>query len=117
MAFGSRLKAILDERNMTPTDLEKISGIKRRRIYSWISRDTAKIDPEVYTAIASALEIDVSLLLDPRTMSPIRALDDRISDMIVRTPDVKIILDLTPEELTRVIDFASGLIANRPNKR
>ena len=117
MGFGLRLKAILEEKNVTPTQLGNMTGINRQRIYSWIKRDTEKIDPEVFTAIAAALDIDVDVLLHPATKKNIiLKTDERLANLILLTPDVRIILDLTPEELNRVIDFARGLIAARPSK-
>ena len=63
MGFGKRLKAILDEKHISPTELGKMTGISRQSIYSWIKRDTEKIDPEIFAKLAAALEIDVNDLL------------------------------------------------------
>lgn len=118
MGFGLRLKAILDEKNITPTQLGQMTGINRQRIYSWIKRDTEKIDPEVFTIIAAALNIDVDVLLHPATRTNIvLKIEERLANLILLVPNTEILLDLTPEELTRVIDFAQGLIAARPEKK
>lgn len=65
MGFGKRLKAIMDEKHISPTDLGRMTGVSRQSIYSWIKRDTEKIDPEIFARLAAALDIDVNDLLDP----------------------------------------------------
>lgn len=117
MGFGLRLKAILDEKNVTPTQLGKMTGINRQRIYSWIKRDTEKIDPEVFTAIAAALDIDVDVLLHPATQKcVVLKTDERLANLILLVPDAEIFLELSPDELKRVVDFARGLVAARPKR-
>jgi transcriptional regulator with XRE-family HTH domain len=65
MGFGKRLKAIMDEKHISPTDLGRMTGVSRQSIYSWIKRDTEKIDPEIFARLAAALDIAVNDLLDP----------------------------------------------------
>lgn len=113
MNFGEKLNLILKERKMSVAELSRRSGINADTLYSYRRRNSRKIDPEIYTAVADALNIDVTYFLDPATQDvPLRG-DERFTNLLFRVPEIEIILDLTPTELKRVIDFARGLIAAR----
>lgn len=117
MNFGEKLNMILKERKMSIAELSRRSGISADTLYSYRRRNSRKIDPEVYTAVADALNIDVTYFLDPATQDVPPRGDERFANLILRVPEIEIILELTPSELKRVIDFARGLIAARPEKR
>lgn len=116
MNFGEKLNMILKERQISVAELARRSGISADTLYSYRRRNSRKIDPEVYTAVADALNIDVTYFLDPATQDVPPRVDERLANLIRRVPEAETILDLTPSELKRVVDFARGLIAARPKQ-
>lgn len=120
MGFGLRLKAVLNEKNITPTQLGRMTGIDRQRIYSWIKRDTVKIDPETFTKLASALDIDVAVLLDPATKSAIVDPDEiwQLREDLRDDPDRRTLLMLakngSAEDVRQVAAIVDALRATNP---
>ncbi|MGI6028237.1 MAG: S24 family peptidase [Candidatus Heteroscillospira sp.] len=59
--IGSKLKAILDERDVNVNELSRRIGVSAQTLYSIIKRDTNKIDFDVLLKICTELEIPVEL--------------------------------------------------------
>lgn len=121
MGFGKRLKAILDEKHISPTDLGRMTGISRQSIYSWIKRDTEKIDPEIFARLAAALDIDVNSLLDPSTTNNPGSNPDEIwqlRDDLRNDPDRRALLMLakngSAQDVRQVAALIDALRATNP---
>ena len=59
--IGTKLKAILDERDMNVNELSRRIGVSAQTLYSIIKRDTNKIDFDVLLKICTELDIPVEL--------------------------------------------------------
>lgn len=122
MGFGKRLKAILDEKHISPTTLGRMTGISRQSIYSWIKRDTEKIDPEIFARLAAALDIDVNDLLDPAATanSPGSSPDEiwQLRDDLRNDPDRRALLMLakngSAQDVRQVAALIDALRATNP---
>ena len=57
MNFGATLKALLDARNMTVSELSRRTGINKYRLYACIKRNSNRFDPGLVADIAAALDI------------------------------------------------------------
>lgn len=68
MNIGSRLKKILDERNMTVSRLAREAEVSAQTIYAMIKRDSNKADMDIMARILEALDMDLMefLELEPR---------------------------------------------------
>lgn len=64
MGFGSILKVLLSERNMSIKELSKITGIPLNTLYSITKRDTINVRPETLQKIANALNISNNDMLE-----------------------------------------------------
>lgn len=59
--IGTRLKAVLDERNVNVNELSRRIGVSAQTLYSIIKRDTNKIDFDILLKICTELDIPVEL--------------------------------------------------------
>lgn len=57
MNFGATLKALLDARSMTVSELSRRTGINKYRLYACIQRNSNRFDPGLVADIAAALDI------------------------------------------------------------
>ena len=57
MGFGSVLKSLLSEKNMSIKDLSEVTGIPLNTLYSITKRDSVNVRPETLEKIANALQI------------------------------------------------------------
>lgn len=58
MKLGSRLNQILQERNLTVSQLARESGVSAQTLYAMIKRDSNKADMEIMAKLLRALEMD-----------------------------------------------------------
>ena len=65
MAFGKKLEAALQMKNMKPGTLATKTGISKNTIYSIIQRDSTKVDLSVIRVISDVLDIDIGYFLSP----------------------------------------------------
>ena len=65
MAFGKKLEAALQMKNMKPGTLATKTGISKNTIYSIIQRDSTKVDLSMIHAISEVLDIDIGYFLSP----------------------------------------------------
>ena len=68
MGDGKRLKEILDEREMTVTELARAVGMNQQTLYSIIKRDS-KIRYDFALRIANELDIDVNEICEKNPFS------------------------------------------------
>lgn len=64
MPFGANLKKLLEIKGMTVTELSEKTGIKRATIYSYLRRDTKKVDPAIIKKLIDVLGEDANILYD-----------------------------------------------------
>jgi transcriptional regulator with XRE-family HTH domain len=64
MPFGANLRELLLAKKMTVTELANKSGLNRGTIYSYLRRDTKKMDPEVIKKLVAVLGEDAYVLYD-----------------------------------------------------
>lgn len=64
MPFGDKLQTLIDERGINVSELSRITDINRNTLYSYIRRNTQKVDPAVIGIVAEALNVDVHYFLD-----------------------------------------------------
>lgn len=64
MGFGSILKVLLSERNMSIKELSEETGIPLNTLYSITKRDTINVRPETIQKIADALHISNNDILN-----------------------------------------------------
>lgn len=62
MAIGSKLKQIIDNRNIKVSELADMTGLPNQTIYSLISRDSNKVSIDALLSICKALSISVEEL-------------------------------------------------------
>ena len=67
MAFGASLERLLEKKDMSATELANRTGINRSTIYSFLRRDTKKVDPAVIKKLVEVLGEDVDDLLGHTT--------------------------------------------------
>lgn len=68
MNIGSRLKQILDERQMNVSQLSREAGIPAQTLYAMIKRDSNKADMDIMARLLEALDLDLLefLQMEPR---------------------------------------------------
>lgn len=64
MPFGANLKRLLDARGMSVTELAGLTGLNRGTLYSYLRRDTKKVDPAVVKKLIAVLGPEASVLYD-----------------------------------------------------
>ena len=64
MGIGSKLSALLSERNMNVSELAKRTGIAPSTIYSIIQRNNKKVDIDVLLNIANVLGVKAEYFSD-----------------------------------------------------
>ena len=65
MAFGKKLEAALQMKNMKPGTLATKTGVSKNTIYSIIQRDSTKVDLGTIRAISEVLGLDIDYFLSP----------------------------------------------------
>ncbi len=68
MNIGSRLKQILDERQMNVNQLSREAGVSAQTLYAMIKRDSNKADMDIMARLLEALDMDLLefLQMEPR---------------------------------------------------
>lgn len=69
MNIGSRLKQILEERNLNVSGFSREAGVPAQTLYAMIKRDSNKADMDIMVKILEALDMD---LLEFMEMEPRR---------------------------------------------
>ena len=64
MPFGANLKKLLEIKGMSVTELANRTGINRGTIYSYLRRDTKKVDPAIIKKLIDVLGEDANILYD-----------------------------------------------------
>lgn len=59
--IGSRLQELLTEKNMTPADLSRLTGVSYQTIISIIKRDNMKVDLSQLAKISDALGVSIEV--------------------------------------------------------
>ena len=74
MNIGSRLKQILDERQMNVSQLSREAGIPAQTLYAMIKRDSNKADMDIMARLLEALDLDLLefLQMEPRRKKRVR---------------------------------------------
>lgn len=69
MNLGSRLNQILQEKNLTVSQLARESGVSAQTLYAMIKRDSNKADMEIMAKLLLALDMDFMEFLE---MEPVK---------------------------------------------
>ena len=64
MPFGANLKRLLEIKGISVTELANRTGINRGTIYSYLRRDTKKVDPAIVKKLVEVLGEDANILYD-----------------------------------------------------
>lgn len=64
MPFGANLKRLLEIKGISVTELANRTGINRGTIYSYLRRDTKKVDPTIVKKLVEVLGEDANILYD-----------------------------------------------------
>ena len=64
MPFGANLKRLLELKGMTVTELANRTGINRGTLYSYLRRDTKKVDPTIIKKLIDVLGEGANILYD-----------------------------------------------------
>ena len=68
-SFSNQLKKLLDEKNLSPTDLSNLTGIKESIIHDWITgKYSAHLDEQV--RIAKVLNVGIERLYEKDDSKP-----------------------------------------------
>lgn len=86
MGFGTHLQNLLHDRNMTVSELSRITGISTNTLYAIIRRDSGNVNLENLRKIAAALNISLGELtvMSDKQINVIDALDDFIASRATR---------------------------------
>lgn len=95
MGFGTRLKTLLKEKNMTIKELSEKTGVSINTLYSITKRDTRLPSDEVLYKISQALKVDVGDLL---TFDEIESkISENINEMNESVTNIEAALFAFPE--------------------
>lgn len=108
MEIGERIKNIRKQKKMTQVELSKKSGVKQATI-SAIENLHNKPTAATMELIAAALDCTMSELLG----ETIRTEKSPIIANAARDRVVELLMELTPDECQRLIDFGEGIKAGR----
>ena len=64
MPFGANLKKLLEIKGISVTELANRTGINRGTIYSYLRRDTKKVDPAIIKKLIDVLGEGANILYD-----------------------------------------------------
>ena len=64
MPFGANLKNLLTSKGMSIPELARRTGINKNTLYSYLRRDTKKVDPAVIKKLIDVLGEEASVLYD-----------------------------------------------------
>lgn len=106
MSFAENMKKLRIKKGFSQVDLEKRSGISQSAISS-IERGERSPTEETMIMLAKGLGVSVNSLIDQNEKTPaVKAseLDEELVNLLV---------DLPAQDVQRVRDFVSGLIASR----
>lgn len=70
MGYGSKIKELLKNNNMSIKDLANSTGISINTLYSITKRDSNNVDTTILIRIANALNIDITELVDSDGANP-----------------------------------------------
>lgn len=104
MGIGKKLNDLLQERNMTVTELSRKINVPPTTIYSIIQRDNKKIDIDVLLDIADVLNVTAEYFRD----SPLAS--STAPSTIAAHFDGE---DYTSEELDKIKEFAAFVKSKR----
>lgn len=62
MGIGTKLRKILDEKNMTVAELSRLTGISTNTLYAAIRRDGDKMNGDALIKLSEALQVPLSTL-------------------------------------------------------
>ena len=106
MGVGRTIKQTMKEKKVTQNQLARMANISQSGLSS-IVNEAVSPKEETLRAIAKALDVSTSYLLGEQEQDPPMTEEDLDNAL------VKMLVDLTPEELQRVKDFAAGVRAAR----
>ena len=116
--FGSRLKALLDERGIKPRDFARRVGIHEQTLYSLIDRDGNKVDLDALRRVSHELDIPIPILCgeegdgqlslrESDMLNKFRALDEhgrRLAELVVDAELSRVSAESEPESAkTKII--------------
>ena len=67
MDFGKKLAELLKEKGISVPQLARMSGVNQNSLYSYIRRNTQKMDPVVMQKIANAIGVELGYFLGETT--------------------------------------------------
>lgn len=106
MPIGEKIKYYRKTLGLTQTELGERLGVKKNAVSKWECGRVDDIPGSKVKQMAELFDVPVSYLIDDEQLMSVS--DSDLDDELVA-----LLTSLTPEEVTRVTDFISGLIANR----
>lgn len=64
MPFGANLKALLEAKHMSVAELAHRTGVNKNTLYSYMRRDTKKVDPAIIKKLIEVLGEGANILYD-----------------------------------------------------
>lgn len=102
MGIGHKLSDLLNERNMTVTELSRKIDVAPTTIYSIIQRNNKKVDIDVLLNIADVLGVDAEYFRDTEKPQILAAHKENGN--------------FTPEELEKIEEYKKLILAARPKE-
>ena len=115
MNLGSRLKQILDEREMTVTRFSREAGIPAQTVYALINRDSNKADMDILMKLLTALGMDFFTFMGeeaPAVNAPERVVEKAVEKVVVKempaaAPEGKHALYISNETYDKIMELAA----------
>lgn len=110
--FAERLKELRKERGLTQVQLAQIIQVERSSVGKYEGKSRIIPSDDVKQRIAEYFDVSVDYLLGRTEIrNAVKTEKPTVMDDGQR---VNILVDLSPEELQRVVDFVAGIKAARP---
>jgi len=89
MNIGSRLKEILDQRNMNVSQLSREADVPAQTLYAMIKRDSNKADMNIMARILEALDMDLLEFLgqEPRKHKKKKRVNEPVAPVVEKEPE------------------------------
>ena len=110
MDFGNILEELLRKKKIKVPYLAEITGINKNTLYSYIRRNTQKVDPVVIQKIANALDVDIDYFLGTIPGEENRPVKN---DEPERDEFIRLFASLNRENRQRILDLMKVLAAGQ----
>lgn len=107
--IGDRIKELRTKQSINQQKLSQLLGVSRSTVSMW-EINKSEPDTQMLIKISNILDCSLDYLLE-KSENKNKPADENISELDKKL--ITLLSDLSPDEVQRVRDFVSGLIANR----